>query len=274
MEELARHQASEIFPLMTQSALDELATDIQANGLKKPIALLEDKILDGRARYLACQMTGVEPSFKKVNLNGSGPYEYVITHNLKTRSLSVPQRAAIAVEILPILTQQARDRKAWLLTEGNQLSEMPEELGKPGQAIAQAAELLDLGQSSVDRARLLLSKRPDLLSRMKAGEFKTLNQARRAGGERWRGEVLLTEGKVKMYGRGDRWNESIKPIRMYLTGWKRRGFEFRHINPTEARKRLREIDVIEEQLAAVRADLEQRSFKAHTSFKNNEWERK
>lgn len=265
MEEVAPHEAA-IFPLMTRTELDALALDIQENGLKEPIVLYQDKILDGRGRYAACMMTGVEPAFREAKMNGGfSPYEFVITENLKTRGLSIPQRAAIAVEILPLLAQQAKDRKAWLLNKENDPDQLPADLGKPGQAIAQAARLMEIGNSTVDRARLLAQKRPDLLSRMKAGEFKTLNHALRQAGFTTRG--MHVGGKAVMYGRGDRWNDAIRPIRMYLTGWKRKGFEFRHINPKEARKRLREIAVLEEQLAAVKADLEARSVKAQTSFK-------
>lgn len=271
MEELAVHEAAEIFPLMTQTELDALATSIQERGLLRPIVLQDGKILDGRARYLACQMTGVEPRFRKINLTGFSPYEYVIRRNLEARNLGVPGRAAIGAELLPVLQKIGAERKKFLLTKGNTRDDLPEELGQPGQrALDVLSDLLNIGASSIERAVLVTKKRPDLLPRMKAGEFKTLNQARRAAGEMWRGGVLHSEGKVKQYGRGDRWIDASKPIRLYLNGWKRRDFEFKHVNPVEARKRLKEIAAIQEGLEAMKADLEGRSTKARTHFDNRD----
>jgi len=43
--------------------LDELARDIKANGLRLPIVTLDEKILDGRRRFMACRIAGIAPLF-------------------------------------------------------------------------------------------------------------------------------------------------------------------------------------------------------------------
>jgi hypothetical protein len=52
--EYGPHPLSEIFPRMGEVELGFVAEDIKANGLKEPIWLYEDKILDGNNRYRAC----------------------------------------------------------------------------------------------------------------------------------------------------------------------------------------------------------------------------
>lgn len=61
--ELKFHPLANIFPLIEGSEFDALVNDINENGLREPIILLGDKILDGRNRYRACLDAFIEPEF-------------------------------------------------------------------------------------------------------------------------------------------------------------------------------------------------------------------
>src|SRR5262245_56882290 len=93
---LTAHPYADLFPLMTAEELDALAADIRANGLRKPIVLLEGKILDGRNRYKACLIAGVEPRFE--DYTGDDPLGYVNSENIARRHLTPGQRAMIAAK--------------------------------------------------------------------------------------------------------------------------------------------------------------------------------
>ena len=45
------HRFAEIFPLIEGDAFAELAADIKAHGLREPIVVFENKILDGRNHF-------------------------------------------------------------------------------------------------------------------------------------------------------------------------------------------------------------------------------
>jgi hypothetical protein len=132
MTALQFHPLAEIFPLVEDTEFDELVADIKANGLHEPIVVYEDKILDGRNRYRACEAAEVEPTFTVYQ--GDDPVSYVISLNLRRRHLDESQRAMVAAKL------------ATLKRGDNQHSP----IGETSQA--KAAELLNVGKRSVERA--------------------------------------------------------------------------------------------------------------------------
>ena len=87
------HPYSLLFPVADDRTLDNLADDIAENGLMEPITLYEDKILDGRCRYLACKLAGIEPVFRKYT--GDEPLEFVFSRNYYRQHLNETQRAIL-----------------------------------------------------------------------------------------------------------------------------------------------------------------------------------
>jgi N6-adenosine-specific RNA methylase IME4/ParB-like chromosome segregation protein Spo0J len=132
MTSLAFHPLANIFPLVEGSEFDELVADIREHGLHEPIVVYEDKILDGRNRLRACVAAGVEPAF--MPYTGDDPISYVISLNLRRRHLDESQRAMVAAKL------------ATLKRGDNQHSP----IGETSQA--KAAELLNVGKRSVERA--------------------------------------------------------------------------------------------------------------------------
>jgi hypothetical protein len=80
------HRFALLFPQLEVSELNQLAEDIKANGLAEPITLYEGKVLDGRNRWRACEIAGVEP--KTVPYDGGNALGFVISRNLRRRHLT------------------------------------------------------------------------------------------------------------------------------------------------------------------------------------------
>lgn len=87
VEEYSAHPLALLFPALDEDAFAGLCADIDKNGLIHPIVVLNDQILDGVHRYLACLKTGVAPMIHK--FTGSNPAAYVLSANLHRRHLNL-----------------------------------------------------------------------------------------------------------------------------------------------------------------------------------------
>ena len=153
------HPIAELFPMLPDSELQEMANDIAENGLRQPIVLLERMILDGRNRYRACELAGIEPEF--IAYRGDDPVAFVISANLHRRHLTVGQRALVAERLATMRQGERTD-----------LSQ------KCGKSRRKAAELLNVSERSIDNVRALRSEEDanDLVEAVERGE-KTLGAA-------------------------------------------------------------------------------------------------
>ena len=96
--ELLPHPLAELFPMLGEKEIAELADDIVTFGQRVPIVLLDGMVLDGRNRLAACRYADVEPLFTE--FDGDDPLGFVLSHNLHRRHLSESQRAMVAAQIV------------------------------------------------------------------------------------------------------------------------------------------------------------------------------
>jgi len=105
------HPASKIFPMLSMGRLAELVEDIHQNGLLEPIVTHQGMVLDGRNRYLACEMAKVEPRYVEWDGECKVPELYVYSRNGTRRDLTMGQKAVAAAKLVPILAQMAKGRQ-------------------------------------------------------------------------------------------------------------------------------------------------------------------
>jgi hypothetical protein len=161
------HPLALLIPEIAADQFAELRSDIESNGLLQPIVLYEGKVLDGRNRLRACTETGVAPRFE--SFTGASPVGFVLSLNVKRRHLTASQRAAIAVEFLPALEAEARERQGTrtdLTTSG---SKEPEVVPVPNRARVEAGALAGVSGASVDRAKRVKREAPEMFEQVKAG---------------------------------------------------------------------------------------------------------
>lgn len=251
------HPASLLFPLMDGVDLQRLGEDLREHGLLEPIVLLDEQVLDGRNRLRACELVEVEPRFVAWESNGLTPAEWVVSMNLHRRHLTTAQRAALALDLLPHLEEEARERQG----ARTDIEPSSDNGGKFGEATEKAADLVGVGRSTVAAAKAIQKRDPEIVNEMKAGTLTVAEASRRAGFEKLaQAQPPISDDLPTIhYGKGDKFRESTEPLRRYLKAWAGRDYEFRHVNPREATKRLAVLNELSDGIEAARADLATRN---------------
>ena len=104
------HPIADLFPMMTDEELANLAADIKANGLIHPIVVDKDGlVIDGRNRARACEIAGIEPT--TVPFDGDDPRAYIIAANISRRHLTKGQQAMAVAMIYPVPEKGGRGKK-------------------------------------------------------------------------------------------------------------------------------------------------------------------
>ncbi len=198
------HPLSNLFPLMDGHEFDELVADVRLNGMRVPVVLCDGAILDGRNRYRAALLAGVE--VPTVQFDWADPLSFVISANLHRRHLTTSQHDPCWRRNSRDMQQGARtdDRAKWR-----------------AMSKAHAANLLNVGRRSVQRAAALREHAdPALVGSVKRGEItisaavtsaKLLNALRDKIGTTDNREILTAAEQSQS-------DSQARPQRRQLTG--------------------------------------------------------
>jgi len=173
-QEVKFHPAAEMFPLLDGDEFEELVADIKKNGLLQKIERLEDgTIIDGRNRYRACLEAGVEPKYETWTPNRTAVQEYVVSTNIYRRHLTASQRAALALELMPKLKEEAHQR---MVDGGGDhrpeagSERIPDPVAETGEAREKAAKLLRVNPHYISDIETIRREDPEAIADIKAGK--------------------------------------------------------------------------------------------------------
>ena len=175
MSEKPFHEAANVFPLLQGEQLKALADDIAENGLQEAIWLHEDgTILDGRNRYRACKIAGVEPRFQ--TYEGSDPLGFVLSLNLHRRHLTSAQKAALAVDVEEYERVAAKQRQLAAQNNNAVTEKIPEQ--EKGESREKAAQKVGTNPRYVSDAKRIKKDAPDVFERMRGDTYASMSEAK------------------------------------------------------------------------------------------------
>jgi len=184
------HPAADAFPTMDADRFEELKADIELNGQREPITICEGMILDGRHRYQACLLLGMEPLIREFD---GDPWAYAWSLNGARRDLDATVRALIfkrcedgsakwAKRLAQIAEEGNRRKSEAAKGNANAAKSRPKTLpdhddlavkARSKANVAREARAADAKVSPATMARAdQIAKRPDLEKKVVAGEMK------------------------------------------------------------------------------------------------------
>lgn len=169
------HDVANIFPLMTENEFTALVNDIKENGLREPIWLYDNKIIDGRNRYRACIEAKVEPVFRVYDGAESRLVDFVISLNLHRRHLSTGQKACFAVLMLPSIQKRTKEMLSKKISTIRTTGELPDEM-KTTDSAKTAGLLFGVSERSIFTAQKLHDIDFEIFEQVKNG-LLSLNKA-------------------------------------------------------------------------------------------------
>jgi N6-adenosine-specific RNA methylase IME4 len=187
------HPLANLFPMMSNEEFKALVQDIGEHGQVEPIIIYEDKILDGRNRYKACEVLDIEP--KVVSFAGSNAFDCVVSLNLHRRHLSSSQRATIALSFEEHFAKEAR--KIQRTGKKQDLTQNFEEGRNERTSASKASKLLRTNRTYVSIAKKIKELSPDLFQEVVQGKMslhKAIIKARRANPQ----TIKPPEGKFEV----------------------------------------------------------------------------
>lgn len=178
---MKHHPIADVWPMMDEGKLHELADDIRKNGQLVPVWLYEGKILDGRNRWAACKIAGIEP--KTNEYAGDEPTAFAVSLNDRRRHMGKSALAAVAAELEPHFAADAKRRQQNAGKEhgrGQKVSQKIEQAvsANDRKAAAEAAASVGVNRQYVSDAKKVKTEAPEVFERLKAGKI-TLQDAKR-----------------------------------------------------------------------------------------------
>ena len=162
------HEYANLFPMMPEMDLMRLAEDIKEKGQSDPVITLDGMILDGRNRYKACEINGITPRCEEYS--GDDPLGFVISHNLQRRHLSESQRTMVAAKWAVLkMGAPVGNKNASKTTPP--IGEVVSNLRSATTTRDEASQILNVGTSSIDRAKKVIKEAPELVEKIESGEM-------------------------------------------------------------------------------------------------------
>jgi DNA modification methylase len=165
--EISVHPAADLFPMLSDTELADLAKDIKEHGLVHPVVMFKGVLLDGRNRLAACKIAEVEPTFNEYD--GDDPIAFVISVNVMRRQLSRSQLACVAVELEPMFAVEAKKRYKETVGRPSKQSvvNLPPIVLK-AKARDQAAAMVGVSSAMVQRAKAIKKADPKAFKQIMA----------------------------------------------------------------------------------------------------------
>lgn len=121
------NEFKQLIPPLTQEEFLQLEKNILSEGIREPIILWNDTIIDGHNRYeIACNHSLKYETINKEFENENQVIEWMILNQFGRRNLSAYQRSLLALKLKPVFEEKAKENVSKVVAQNNTEREKPD----------------------------------------------------------------------------------------------------------------------------------------------------
>ena len=164
----------EIIPALSSEEFEQLEKNILAEGIREPILLWQNTIIDGHNRYKIAQKHNLEyETNTKEFKDKSNVIEWMILNQFGRRNLSSYQRSVLAIRLRPLIEVKAKEKQIRKPDFVNLISDEQ----KPINTNKELSKIAGVGHDTIAKVQKIEEKAPEeVKEKLRANEL-TINQA-------------------------------------------------------------------------------------------------
>ena len=142
---------------LSENELQLLEQNILRDGIRDPLVVWGDTLIDGHNRYAIAQKHGLEYKTVQIELEDDTAAKiWIMNNQLGRRNLSTATRALMVLDMKPLFAEQAKERQI-----RKPESVVPHEGTTKGKTRDQLAKIAKVSKSSIDYAEYIKAHAPD-----------------------------------------------------------------------------------------------------------------
>ena len=142
---------------MSENEFQLLEQNILRDGIRDPLVVWGDTLIDGHNRYAIAQKHGLEYKTVQIELEDDTAAKiWIMNNQLGRRNLSTATRALMALDMKPLFAEQAKKRMDWRSSHA-----VPSGGTPSGKTRDQLAKIAKVSKSSIDYAEYIKAHAPD-----------------------------------------------------------------------------------------------------------------
>lgn len=164
-----------LIPPLSQEEYAQLEENLLKNGIREPISLWKDTIIDGHNRYEIAQRHSL--LFSTINYefsNGRDAECWIIKNQFGRRNLPAYMRGALALRLEPLLSEQAKEKERERKTT---FQKSEKSYITPVNTVKELAKIAGISHDTLSRVKTIETQAPiELKEKVKSGEL-SISQA-------------------------------------------------------------------------------------------------
>ena len=165
-----------LIPPLTDEEFAQLEENILRDGIREPLVIWNDILIDGHNRYAIAQKHGL--TFNTTELNFDSRAEvitWIIQNQFGRRNISTFDRIALALKLKPVIAEKAKTKQLATLKQ-NLPFDQKKSNGESVDTLKQIANLAGVGKETVRKVEKILTlaqlvNLEDIISGLKKGDI-------------------------------------------------------------------------------------------------------